>query len=254
MQKILQLSHCDLNFTVNPSDELIQLLKFNFREKVPQVMSLLSLDHNLARLHAKISPKMDEEIFWRNYYARIYYLRYLSGIDSPPATPFLDNLAFEEVVFFPKSGDSSPGKMSSVAATPPQQAVAMDSLSKKIPPPPSPQPMPTPLPSSPPSPPPNSRSSPNATGGGNGSSSDWDTCDDIKDSKTTSTKKVESAQSKKLNKDIENMKKEELERMKQREAEAAALAAEVPFAFDFLLFTFLGCCSIGGRLEAEKGF
>ncbi len=45
-------------------------------------MKLLEIDSNLARIHAKLSPKMNEEDFWFNYYCRIVYLRACSGIDG----------------------------------------------------------------------------------------------------------------------------------------------------------------------------
>lgn len=99
MDNILQLSLSELNFTITPDTELLRLLDFNFKEVIPQVMSLLNLDKNLARLHARVSPKMDEEIFWRNYYARIYFLRYKSGIDSPEPNAYLDSLDKADVIY-----------------------------------------------------------------------------------------------------------------------------------------------------------
>jgi hypothetical protein len=247
MEKILQLSHCESNFTSPPPDELLPFFQFNFQEKIPQVMSLLSLDHNLARLHAKISPKMDEEIFWKNYYARIFYLRYRSGIDSLQPIPPLDSLKEDKVIFISNSSGCSPGKVASSTTSPvAAQATAV--------PPPSPQTSSGPsttltAKSSPrlaasPSPSP-SKTSPSVIVQRESpemNSSDWDTCDDIKEpgkgskssrgsavsaSTTAAVSEVKSSHSKKLSEDIENMKKVEIERMKQREAEAAALAAEV---------------------------
>lgn len=255
MQQILKLSHCDQNFTVTPNEELIQLLQFNFRDKISQVMSLLSLDHNLARLHAKISPKMEEEIFWRNYYARIYYLRYLSGIDSPKSNSILDSLIFDEVVFISNVNDSSPSKISAVtqpasSSTSSTTTTSTTSSKGKSDSPikthssssPHSEKISSPISLPPPSPPPNSRSSPNITtqisGASTENSSDWDTCDDVKEtssgtktssssSNKTSSTSSSSSKSKKMSAEIENMKKLENERMKKREAEAAALAAEV---------------------------
>jgi hypothetical protein len=251
MEKILSLSHCESNFTTPPPDDLLPFFQFNFQEKVPQVMSLLSLDHNLARLHAKISPKMDEEIFWKNYYARIFYLRYRSGIDSPEPLSPLDSLKDEEVIFVSKSSGSSPGKMASATTSPSPQLAAVaiaSSTAKNSSSPPAVSPS-SPSPST-------SKTSPshiaNSTtvlvqrGSPEATSSDWDTCDDIKEAgkgskssgtapggaMTTTTaggkgSEVKSSQSKRLSEEIENMKKVENERMKKREAEAAALAAEV---------------------------
>jgi hypothetical protein len=264
MRQILQLSTVEANFTLEPSQELISLLNFNFREKVPQVMALLSLDHNLARLHAKISPKMDEEIFWRNYYARIWYLRYKSGIDSPLPQREIDSLKLEEVIFFPvvpsvsvpesphavavAAAVSSPSPTKPSAASSPAAVTASATIASSTPPsthtraPATPSSSSSPRPTVPPSP-----SPPNT-----GSSSDWDTCDDVKvssavapapvlpaaggSSKGKSTKPVAVAaaapvvapsQSQRLGQEIETMKKVENERIKKREAEAAALAAEV---------------------------
>jgi hypothetical protein len=264
MNQILQLSHVETNFTHQPPQELISLLNFNFREKIPQVMSLLSLDHNLARLHAKISPKMDEEIFWRNYYARIWFLRYKTGIDSPPTEEAIDCLKTEDVIFLPPppstthssssasptgataapSSSSSPSPTKVSATSPPAVMTTSTSstpqsvqIHTRIQATPTPPPLHSAAPPSP---------SPTNTGG---SSSDWDTCDDIKTStssapvvasKGKSTKSVAVAttttatatvappsQSQRLGKEIETMKKAEHERTKRREAEAAALAAEV---------------------------
>jgi hypothetical protein len=133
MEQILHLSHSELNFTVDPEPELLTLTQFHFQSIIPQVMTLLSLDQNLARLHARISPKMNEEHFWRNYYARIFYLRYRSRIDNPSPVPYLDNLASYKVIHdstlnpslsspLPSSSLSSaaPSSSTSSVASPPQ--------------------------------------------------------------------------------------------------------------------------------------
>lgn len=245
MEKILSLSQCELNFTTSPPSELLPFFEFNFQEKIPQVMSLLSLDHNLARLHAKISPKMDEEVFWKNYYARIFFLRYRSGIDNPQPLPSMDAMRDEDVIFYPSTSGSSPGKVAmavSTSSVSPLQSsqlatVASAQLSTKNS---SSSTSSSPSPS-------NSKTSPsqiaNSTvvvqrGSPEQTSSDWDTCDDYKESGKSSKPsvvaagagkggEVKSSQSKRLSEEIENMKKVENERMKKREAEAAALAAEV---------------------------
>lgn len=83
MEKILTLSVHDRNFTVKAPNA--HEVEFYFQEFVPVAMELLQLDSNLARVHAKLSPKMNEEDFWFNYYCRIVYLRGKSGIDGPEA-------------------------------------------------------------------------------------------------------------------------------------------------------------------------
>ena len=42
---------------------------------------------------------MDESIFWRNYFCRIYYLRYKSQIDGQCSNEYLDELDSASVVF-----------------------------------------------------------------------------------------------------------------------------------------------------------
>lgn len=80
MEKVLALSIHEGNFTSSsPNKSEVQ---FFFQDFVPIAMRLLQIDSNLARMHAKLAPKMDEEIFWLNYYCRIVYLRACSGIDG----------------------------------------------------------------------------------------------------------------------------------------------------------------------------
>ena len=81
-ERILSLSVIEENFTVMPkllinneietkyNEEIIKLnlkLKFNFSDFIPVALKLLTVDPNLARMHAKLMPRMDEEIFWSNY-------------------------------------------------------------------------------------------------------------------------------------------------------------------------------------------
>jgi hypothetical protein len=83
MDSILKLSLNEKNFTVVPanSDEV----HFVFSDFIATAMRLLQLDANLAHVHSKVSPKMDEELFWRNYYCRVIFLRAVCGIDGPSA-------------------------------------------------------------------------------------------------------------------------------------------------------------------------
>lgn len=83
MDSVLKLSLNEKNFTVVPPNSAE--VNFSFSDFVATAMRLLQLDANLAHVHAKVSPKMDEELFWRNYYCRVIYLRAVSGIDGPAA-------------------------------------------------------------------------------------------------------------------------------------------------------------------------
>jgi hypothetical protein len=83
MEKMLALSLNEKNFTTkSPNSEEVE---FYFQEFVPVAMQLLQIDSNLARIHAKLSPKMNEEDLWFNYFCRIVYLRARSGIEGPEA-------------------------------------------------------------------------------------------------------------------------------------------------------------------------
>lgn len=78
MEKILALSLSESNFTTPP--EHFDPNEFILEDFVPIALRLLSLDNNLSRVHAKLTPHMHEEEFWRNYSFRITYLRLLVGI------------------------------------------------------------------------------------------------------------------------------------------------------------------------------
>lgn len=84
MERILELSLCERNFTSVPPN--IHAIDFNFSSVVPTIMKLLQIDANLARMQAKLSLKINEETFWHNYFFRVYYLRAVVGMDD--ATPF----------------------------------------------------------------------------------------------------------------------------------------------------------------------
>lgn len=83
MEKVMTLSVHERNFTVKAPNS--HEVEFYFQEFVPVAMQLLQLDSNLARMHAKLTPKVNEEDLWFNYYCRIVYLRGKSGIDGPEA-------------------------------------------------------------------------------------------------------------------------------------------------------------------------
>ncbi len=80
MERILSLSLSENNF-IQPSIRFDKS-EFDFNQFVPIAMRLLALDANLARVHAKLMPKMNEEDFWRHYYFRIKYLRAKLNIDD----------------------------------------------------------------------------------------------------------------------------------------------------------------------------
>ena len=50
MERILELSLCEKNFTTPPPN--IHAIDFNFASVVPMIMRLLQIDANLARMHA----------------------------------------------------------------------------------------------------------------------------------------------------------------------------------------------------------
>lgn len=83
MEKVLGVSLNEKNFSSRAANA--EDVDFDFQEFVPVAMQLLQLDANLARIHGKLSPKMNEEEFWFNYYCRVVYLRARSGIDGPEA-------------------------------------------------------------------------------------------------------------------------------------------------------------------------
>lgn len=83
MEQIFLLSVNEDNFTTTASNS--KDVYFNLKDFVPAAMNLLKLDSNLARVHAKLSPKMDEEEFWFNYFCRVVYLRDSIGMNGPEA-------------------------------------------------------------------------------------------------------------------------------------------------------------------------
>lgn len=87
MEQILALSLSTGNFSIAPinAEEIKSQRLFHFSSFVPIAMRLLQLDANLARMHSKLSPKMDEQIFWFYYFCRVLYLRAAVGMDGPEA-------------------------------------------------------------------------------------------------------------------------------------------------------------------------
>lgn len=123
MELILAIPMAEENFTVSPSIEKHKILyetPFSFKQFIPVIMRLLQLDSNLAKIHAKLSPKMNEEIFWRNYYLRVIYLRAKSGIDGEEAAINIGQLPEKDFLFTYTPSVSSPLPTSPMARTPQQ--------------------------------------------------------------------------------------------------------------------------------------
>ena len=83
MEEILALSLCESNFSVNPP---LPKIPFYFQDFIPVAKRLLSIDSNLSRMYAKLSPKLKEDDFWYNYYYRITFLRVKIGIEENTCT------------------------------------------------------------------------------------------------------------------------------------------------------------------------
>lgn len=81
MHKVLQLSLDDRNFI----EESLVAVPFSFQSHVPVILRLLQLDSNLQQAHARLTPKMDEEALWRNYFWRVKYLRVRCGMEADVA-------------------------------------------------------------------------------------------------------------------------------------------------------------------------
>jgi hypothetical protein len=101
MEDILQLSLNEQNFLIKPP--YLNDIPFIFSHFIPVIMRLLQLDANLAKVHAKLSSKMDEEIFWQHYHFRIMFLRTKIGIEKSKdiINLFLDQLQ-EDIIFLPE--------------------------------------------------------------------------------------------------------------------------------------------------------
>jgi hypothetical protein len=106
MENILSLSCHESNFTLpSPNAHEIQ---FNIHDFAPIAMKVIQLDSNLARLHAKWSPKMNEEDFWFHYYCRIMFLRAESGIDGLDAQKNSEKYKRDDVIYTTSTSTSIP--------------------------------------------------------------------------------------------------------------------------------------------------
>lgn len=105
MESILAISLDERNFTNKSANS--DHVAFVFKDFVPIAMRLLQIDTNLARIHAKLSPKMDEELLWFNYYCRIVYLREASGIEGTELRKQADRWNKSDIIFQHLSGIDS---------------------------------------------------------------------------------------------------------------------------------------------------
>lgn len=101
MENILALSVNDKNFLVRAPNA--NEVDFSIQDFAPTAMKMIELDSNLARMHAKLSPKMNEEEFWFNYYCRIMYLRACSGIEGLDAQKAAEKWNKEDIVMVSSS-------------------------------------------------------------------------------------------------------------------------------------------------------
>lgn len=97
MERVLKLGLSERNFTLSP-DELVDI-EFSFKSYIPTALKLLSLDSNLSHMHSKLSPKMDEEIFWANYFRRTMYLRAVVGLDGEDNKEKYNKIPEESIIF-----------------------------------------------------------------------------------------------------------------------------------------------------------
>ena len=117
MERVKALSLNSKNFEMEPP--LLDTFPFVFSDNVATAMRLLQLDENLAKMHAKLSLKMNEEVFWHHYFFRIKYLRLKLGIEKikpleikgNPLTKIKklaeDDVLFKPIVVAPKPSSSS---------------------------------------------------------------------------------------------------------------------------------------------------
>ncbi len=85
MERIFKLSMAEGNFSESPLIMDKVPLDFDFQAFVPSALHILQLDSNLARMHARLMPRMEEEDFWKNYHYRAFYLRARVGLDGEDA-------------------------------------------------------------------------------------------------------------------------------------------------------------------------
>ena len=72
MERVLALSLDERTF-LDAAPRVV--FEFDFEAHVPVIMRLLELDPNLAKMHSRLAPKVDEEVFWRRFFLRCAQLR-----------------------------------------------------------------------------------------------------------------------------------------------------------------------------------
>ena len=131
MDSILKLSLNELNFTTMPANA--EEIVFVFSDFIATALRLLKIDANLAHVHSKVSPKMDEELFWRNYYSRVIYLRAKCGIDGAAAQEASAQWNNAKMVFEPDYSQVLTRATSKVSAYYADNPTTLDRTGKKSP-------------------------------------------------------------------------------------------------------------------------
>uniref|UniRef100_A0A7S3GP68 BSD domain-containing protein n=1 Tax=Spumella elongata TaxID=89044 RepID=A0A7S3GP68_9STRA len=131
MDSILKLSLNELNFTTVPANA--EEIVFVFSDFIATALHLLKIDANLAHVHSKVSPKMDEELFWRNYYSRVIYLRAKCGIDGSAAQEASAQWNNAKIVFEPDYAQVLTRATSKVSSDYADNPTTLDRTGKKSP-------------------------------------------------------------------------------------------------------------------------
>ncbi|KAJ1445178.1 hypothetical protein M885DRAFT_550747 [Pelagophyceae sp. CCMP2097] len=84
MGLVLALSLDEATFTATPGDGAY---RFPLARREGVVLRLLGLDANLARMHARLAPRVREADFWTSYFWRCAEIRAAAGVDAPLGDP-----------------------------------------------------------------------------------------------------------------------------------------------------------------------
>ena len=79
-QKIMSLPLSEYNFTKELPETKFAHFHFVFNDFIPVALKLLNIDANLSKIHAKLTPHIGEDLFWRRYFLRVTYLQYKFGV------------------------------------------------------------------------------------------------------------------------------------------------------------------------------
>ena len=129
MEKIFSIPLNDNNFTVSPDNIKGKIRKFSLESYANVIMTIIQIDSNLASTHARISPNMDEETFWENYYLRVEFLRAKSGIEGMLEFNKFIDIEEKDVIFGVNStsiNSANPGTLSSQLLEAPNNDVDSD--------------------------------------------------------------------------------------------------------------------------------